>query len=272
MKTLRARECYAPITYKERAYFYDVEHATEMDRRFLSHFLGPGVRSVLEVPCGVGRNVLWLAQQGFDVMGVDIEPEMVRSLHRRLSGLNRPVEPLKVEARQGDMRSLNLAKKFDLVIVPIDSFQQLKAQGDIVASLKSLKSCLADDGTLLIDLARFTPEATDPDGRPVFYDPALPDDEAVFEWTRKTRKGEMLTRFRTQRHYKDEMAFDFYYELEGGEVDRYLRTELTFRLYNQPRSFLSLAEKADVEVQDVFGSHSMAPYRSDSARMIFSIR
>lgn len=42
-----------------------------------------GVRCVLDVGCGVGRDVLELARRGCDVAGVDASPDMIRVAERR---------------------------------------------------------------------------------------------------------------------------------------------------------------------------------------------
>ncbi|MFD1423466.1 MULTISPECIES: hypothetical protein [Laceyella] len=45
------------ITYQERAQFYYVEYDTNVDQHFLQSLVSSDVHSILEVPCGTGRNV-----------------------------------------------------------------------------------------------------------------------------------------------------------------------------------------------------------------------
>lgn len=47
----------------------------------------PATRRVLEVGCGTGHFTTWLADQGFEVVGLDRSPAMVTELHGRTSAL-----------------------------------------------------------------------------------------------------------------------------------------------------------------------------------------
>jgi ubiquinone/menaquinone biosynthesis C-methylase UbiE len=61
--------------------------------RFLDR-LRPGVR-VLDVGCGPGRDVAWLAEQGFDIVGVDLSRKMLEE------GLARDIAAPLVQADMG---------------------------------------------------------------------------------------------------------------------------------------------------------------------------
>jgi SAM-dependent methyltransferase len=68
----------------EKGYFLNQSFQHEMPaiaKRFKSH----GVRSVLDHGCGSGRHVLFLARQGFEVVGLDIAPTGLYALLPKLT-------------------------------------------------------------------------------------------------------------------------------------------------------------------------------------------
>mmetsp|Transcript_29296 Transcript_29296/g.56901 ORF Transcript_29296/g.56901 Transcript_29296/m.56901 type:complete len:278 (+) Transcript_29296:797-1630(+) len=259
---------YLPITYAERSEFYETEHATKMDEAFLTSFLTVGVHSVLEVPCGVGRNVFLFAKHGVEVVGVDLEHQMVAQANqRRQEAQGTP----HVTFAQGDMRALDLGRTFDLVVVPIDAFQLLPSDDDARLALQSLGQCVAPGGSLVIDLARFGDRSLDAHSRPIFYDPDQADGIIVHEWTRALPQQGTLTRSRKQMHDGRLMKFRFFYDVVEREDSRHLFTDLTLRMYTRTQ-IEALIQQAGLEIVAAFGNHNRGPLGDDSARLIYQLR
>src|SRR5580698_30955 len=92
---------------------YDREHlGDDEDIGFylsLSRRLAP--RKVLELGCGTGRIALPLAELGFDVIGLDNQPEMLQKAEER-----RLQAPSEIRERlhfvEGDMRTWSSARDF----------------------------------------------------------------------------------------------------------------------------------------------------------------
>ncbi len=62
-------------------------YADERQRQLLVHMCDPHPgEQVLDVGCGTGRYLQWLAEMGLEVTGVDSSPEMVRAARARLAG------------------------------------------------------------------------------------------------------------------------------------------------------------------------------------------
>jgi len=59
----------------------------EVDEHLVAFVSGSGVApgAALEIGCGTGTNALWLAQRGFDVLGVDVSPLAIDQARERLS-------------------------------------------------------------------------------------------------------------------------------------------------------------------------------------------
>lgn len=49
----------------------------------LSFFNKRGVRRILDLGCGAGRHVIYLAKKGFEIYGIDISPEGIKSTKRK---------------------------------------------------------------------------------------------------------------------------------------------------------------------------------------------
>ncbi|HJS20446.1 MAG TPA: class I SAM-dependent methyltransferase [Anaerolineales bacterium] len=119
------------------AEFYDVsvpDWDGEMDfyRGFAGEIRERG-QSVLGVACGTGRVTLQLAREGVNIVGVDIDEEMLTVARRKSEGA------ANVGWARGDMRSLDLGRTFGLILIPGHSFQFMCTPEDQVKALESFK-------------------------------------------------------------------------------------------------------------------------------------
>ena len=106
---------------------------------------------VLDVGCGTGRVAVALAQQSFEVVGVDLSQAMLRQAEARRAGL-----PVEVAARltfvYGDMTTLELGRQFALIVTPSRVFQFALTSAAQRAALRALRRHLRPDGRLVLDL------------------------------------------------------------------------------------------------------------------------
>lgn len=87
---------------------------TDVEVAFLTRVLPlPGFRRVLDVPCGYGRHAAALADRGYEVTGVELDPAVAAEARRRAPG---------AEIVEGDMRSLPIHTEQDAVICMWASF------------------------------------------------------------------------------------------------------------------------------------------------------
>lgn len=82
----------------------EVDRATAMLRPH-------GGERVLDLACGIGRHSLELRRRGFEVVGVDISGELLEMAERSARE-----EGLEIEFVEADLRALELADEFDLVL------------------------------------------------------------------------------------------------------------------------------------------------------------
>ena len=82
----------------------------EVDRAIM--MLRPeGGERVLDLACGIGRHSLELRRRGFEVVGVDISPDLLEMAEREAAA-----QSLEVAFMQADLRELDLRDEFDLVL------------------------------------------------------------------------------------------------------------------------------------------------------------
>lgn len=120
------------------------------------------MRRVLDCGCGTGNPGIGLAKQGFDVVGVDNDPQMIRRFER-----NCLAEGVSIRVLDRDWADLEAAlrdsERFDAVICRGNSliysgswenmpFHHGVALEAIEASLRSMASALKPSGALYIDL------------------------------------------------------------------------------------------------------------------------
>lgn len=107
---------------------------------------------VLEYGIGNGRVALALARHGVSVVGIDHTKEMLVDLKRRLA--EEPIDVRKrIRAKQGDMRTVALGKKFPLVIAPFNVCLHLYDRVDVERFLTRVKAHLAPGGLFVADLS-----------------------------------------------------------------------------------------------------------------------
>lgn len=256
----------SPIGYAERAAFYEIDYPDSVELDRLRRLLSPAVRSVLEIPCGVGGITLQLLEPGRRWLAVDREPEMIRRLRERAAG-HPGVDSLL--AVVGDLRDLDLGEAFDLVVVQREAFQLL-AREDAPAALRRLRAHLAPGAVLSIDLATFAPRESGSPLQPSYYDPTLPDGTIVDEWTRVLPSGEVLSRRRVQRHSPGAVEIEFLYDLRGdGSGERWSAT-VVFTSYGKEEA-IDLAAAAGLEPREIEGDYEGGPYRPGGGRMVLSL-
>jgi SAM-dependent methyltransferase len=212
---------------------------------------------ILELACGSGRLLLPLAASGARVTGLDYSPAMLALAREkvRAAGLQR-----RVKLVQGDMRSFDLGRAFDLAIVGLNSLMHLETQHDQYEALLAAARHLTPDGRLVVDL--FNPEVALPDQQQegaLFLHclKVLPDGSHLlhFQSPRVDRAAQLVQ----MTNYYDELQPD-------GQMRRFLAP---FALRYLTRSELSaMASVAGLALIAVYGSYDLDHYEADSPRLI----
>jgi SAM-dependent methyltransferase len=102
--------------------------------------------AVLDVGAGTGRVTLDLAAGGTDVVALDADAALLRALEHRAAGL--PVETVVADARE-----FAIARRFSLVLVPMQTLQLLGGRDGRAAFLRRALDHLEPGGLLAAALA-----------------------------------------------------------------------------------------------------------------------
>lgn len=100
-------------------------------------------RTALDLACGTGGFTHELRAAGLEVVGLDASAEMLGMARTRLPG---------VQFTQGDLRSFDLAQRFDLVTCVFDSLNNLLTPADLGAAFGRMAAHLTPGGLLACDL------------------------------------------------------------------------------------------------------------------------
>ncbi|MBC7819680.1 MAG: class I SAM-dependent methyltransferase [Planctomycetaceae bacterium] len=101
---------------------------------------------VLDFPCGTGRVLLPLLQEGIDIEGVDLSPAMLTRLRQKADALG-----LQPRLHQASMTDFRLDRQFALIVCPCNSFCHNLTTDEQLESLRRFREHLLPRGLLVID-------------------------------------------------------------------------------------------------------------------------
>lgn len=106
-------------------------------------------KTVLDLACGTGAVTSRLLQRGYQVIGVDISPEMLAVCADR----NMPyLESSQLLLLAQDMRKLGMPRSVDAVVCFLDSLNYLDSLTELQRVFKRISGVLAPGGVLVADL------------------------------------------------------------------------------------------------------------------------
>jgi SAM-dependent methyltransferase len=135
------------VTVNLDALWHDLECGGYRDDLPVWRSLGAATGGpVLDVGAGTGRVTLDLAAQGLAVVALDREAALLRALEHRAGGLA-------VETAQADARGFALARRFSLIVVPMQTLQLLGGRPGREAFLRCAYAHLEPGGLVAAALA-----------------------------------------------------------------------------------------------------------------------
>ncbi len=239
--------------------YYDAENSDKTDDiqlylELAEEYGGP----MIDIGCGTGRVMAPLAQQGYEVHGIDNE----RAMLDRAERLRKTSPELKqnLHLHHGDVLTYELDKLFKLVLVPYNGLMHFHDQEAQIAVLQKLRAWTAPDGLLVLDL----PNAGDIFG-------TQETDAVMMERTfLEPESGHMVMQQshsyldRTQQLLRVTWIYD---EITGdGTVKRTVAPlVLYYYFYSELRLLL---ERAGFMVEAVYGDTEYGPFEDGCERMV----
>lgn len=136
------------LLYGDKDYEREVDMVEEVFRR---HGHGP-VRTVLDLGCGTGNHALPLARRGYQVTGVDRSPEMLDHARRKARENLPPGADGRPEFVEGDVRDVDLHRKFDAVLMMFAVLGYQLTNEDVLAALRNARKHLKPGAPFICDV------------------------------------------------------------------------------------------------------------------------
>jgi len=139
--------------YKKYADYYDILHWDKdydsecdfLEDIFKKYSQGP-IRSILDLGCGTGRHILILRKRGYEVTGVDFSPKLIEIAKKKIGNKKR-----KINFILGDIRKINIKRKFDAVISMFGVMSYQITNQDITSIFKKANNYLNKGGFFIFD-------------------------------------------------------------------------------------------------------------------------
>jgi SAM-dependent methyltransferase len=136
---------YYNFLYQDKDYKGEVDYIRSLIRRYQPH-----AQSILDLGCGTGSHALLLAEQEYQVDGVDSSAKMIEAANMQLC--NQPQDIIsRIKFEVGDIRTIRLKQKYDVLVslFHVMSYQTLNE--DLSAVFETAKLHLSPGGIFIFD-------------------------------------------------------------------------------------------------------------------------
>jgi SAM-dependent methyltransferase len=126
--------------------YADKDYAAECDlvERVIRGYGPKPTRSILDLGCGTGNHSLPLAERGYEVTGVDRSEGMLSQIRSKAG--------TKATFQTGDIRSVDLGRKFDCALMMFAVLGYQLENDDALAALRNARKHLNAGGVLMFDV------------------------------------------------------------------------------------------------------------------------
>ena len=131
--------------YLEVMYAHD-DHHEHFQEFYLELARKYGAGGIVDVACGTGAVLLYLAEHGLDVDGTDLSEEMCRVAGKKAEAMG-----LKLNIIPADMTRFSSGRKYSLAIIARSGFMHLPDQKLQEAALRNLREQLLPGGILTLN-------------------------------------------------------------------------------------------------------------------------
>ena len=138
-----------PFEYQQMPEYFDahnISEETEAKNALIEKLLKEQkVKTVLDMTCGTGSQVFYLAERGYEVIGSDFSPALIEKARSKAKKMNRNITFI-----DGDMRNVKVGK-FDAVITIFNAIGHL-TKADFEKALQNIHANLKDGGVYIFDI------------------------------------------------------------------------------------------------------------------------
>lgn len=138
-----------PLEYKKLPEFFDAHNIgddTELKNSVIEKLLKKySTKTVLDLTCGTGSQVIFLAKRGYEVVGSDFSPDLLKIARKKAKEAK-----LNLRFIDGDMRTIKVGK-FDAAITMFNAVGHLTKSG-FEKAIKNISKNLKDGGIYVFDI------------------------------------------------------------------------------------------------------------------------
>ena len=208
---------------------------------------------VLEMACGTGRVLIPSARAGATMVGVDLSEGMLAACRAKLAEESVAVQR-RVGLQQGDMRSFDLGRTFELITIPFRGFQHLLTADDQRTALQRLRAHLADGGRLVVDV--FNPSLPFLGDERWLVNPLVEPEFSMPDGRRIVRSFRITTRDYANQVQGMAMAYDITWP-DGRTEHREDAFSLRYLFRYEAEHLL---EREGFHVEAVYGDYDKSPF------------
>ena len=230
------------------AEYYDASTTSTADIGFYANFVDEQTR-VLELGCGSGRVTASLLETAGAVIGVDISKAMLDRARAKTGG-----DPDVFV--HGDITTIELAQRFDLIIAPFRVLQALEHDAQVDGLFEVIRAHLAPGGLAILNVFeplygreemahRWPREGETPDGQVTLSGGdtlVMADERKHFDADRQVLYPRLI-----YRRYRD-----------GALIDEHINP-ICMRYY-YPEQLIALVEDHGFSIIDTWGGYGDEPY------------
>lgn len=243
------------------AEFYDILHAGLADVNSYIEFGNRFGPDILELGSGTGRILIPLANEGFNVTGVDSSKDMIARCLGKLALENKAVRSRLTLVNQNVTR-LKLGRKFDLIIAPCNMMNHFTDPADLAQTFHSVVRHLKQKGVFIFDVS--VPN--------IPYMVYINGVERVFNFEHPLTGTKIVNRFVSTYDFVKQLEQNSIHLEEYDETDNLLREahHTGTMTYFFPRELRTMLESKGLRIFHEQGSlMESKPIDDDSSEMVF---
>lgn len=242
-------------TYQDVQLYHAHHHQVVEDLPFWLQWAQAVDGDVLELGCGTGRVLCYLAQAGKTIYGIDYDAQMLAFLDSQLFNNLRQ----RVHLVQADFTAFHLQKVFGLILLPCNTLSTLTASAQR-KTLLCVKQHLSKDGIFVVSIPSPALLATLPDeGEPTL--------EETFP---HPQSGEPVQVSSAWTCTAQTVTFYWYYDhlLPNGRVRRSSASTSHYR--QSLREIEQIFDQASLSIVEKYGDYDQTPYNHESPYLIIT--
>ncbi len=235
---------------------YDLENQDfEPDGPFILAYAQKLGGAVLELGCGTGRVTIPLAENGVEIVGLDVVPGMIERARQKSGGW--PIEWI-----VADVRTFQLGRKFRLIFESGSVFHHMLTRQDQEAYLARVREHLEDHGRLVLSLFFPHPQRlTNTETEEGWFTAQRPDGQEI--------RVSGIDKYDELRQIRTETAYRRWADANGQEILRVAPLSLR---YVFPQEMEALLHYNGFEIVELYGDLDLNPVTNESSDLLYVCR